>query len=53
MQADALATILYVLGPNSGPQFAADNDVAALFLIRDPSGFQEIRSEAFVAMTRR
>lgn len=52
MDADALATVLYVLGPERGPKFAAENDVAALFLIRAAQGLKEIRSEAFVAKTR-
>lgn len=52
MDADALATVLYVLGDEKGPKFADDNDVAALFLIREPQGLREIRSEAFVANTR-
>lgn len=52
MEADALATVLYVLGPEKGPQFAADNHVAALFLIREEKGLKEIRSEEFVAVTR-
>ena len=49
MNADALATCLYVLGPEQGPKFAAEHDIAALFLIREPHGLKEIRSEAFVA----
>lgn len=53
MHADALATVLYVLGPEKGPEFAADRNVAALFLIRVDNGLREIRSEAFVAITRR
>lgn len=52
MEADALATVLYVLGPEEGPKFAADNDVSALFLIREAEGLKEIRSEAFIAVTR-
>lgn len=52
MDADALATVLYVLGDEKGATFADDNDVAALFLIREPNGLREIRSEAFVANTR-
>lgn len=52
MDADALATVLYVLGPKKGPKFAAENNVAALFLIREAEGLKEIRSEAFVASTR-
>lgn len=53
MDADALATILYVLGSEDGPKFAYDNDVAALFLIREPEGLREIRSDAFIAKTCR
>ncbi len=52
MVADGLATVLYVLGPETGPKFASDNDVSALFLIREAQGFKEIRSEGFVAATR-
>lgn len=52
MEADALATVLYVLGEQQGPHFAAAHDVAALFLIRVPDGLKEIRSEAFVAHGR-
>lgn len=52
MDADALATVLYVLGPDNGPIFAADYNVAALFLIREPTGFREIRSEVFATKIR-
>lgn len=48
MEADALATVLYVLGPDEGPRFAGRHNVAALFLIRKAGGLKEIRSEAFV-----
>jgi thiamine biosynthesis lipoprotein len=51
MRADALATALYVLGAQDGPKFADTRKVAALFLIRTPEGFREIRSETFVAQT--
>lgn len=52
MNADALATVLYVLGPEKGPAFAAAQNVPALFMIRDAQGLKEIRSEAFVAATQ-
>lgn len=44
MQADALATALYVLGEEAGPRFAQNNGIIALFMIRDGLGFREIRS---------
>ncbi|MGJ7506930.1 FAD:protein FMN transferase [Variovorax sp. GT1P44] len=36
MQADALATVLTVLGPQDGEAFARRHDIAALFVSRDP-----------------
>ena len=38
MQADALATLLTVLGPVEGMAFAQQHDVAALFVVREHSG---------------
>ena len=38
MQADALATVLTVLGPDEGPAFAEANDIAALFVLRREDG---------------
>lgn len=46
--ADALATVLYVLGPEEGPEFAQTHNLASLFLIRVPDGLKEVRSEGFV-----
>lgn len=53
MEADALATVLYVLGPDEGPGFAARHDIAALMLVRVPGGLREIRSPAFAARSGR
>jgi thiamine biosynthesis lipoprotein len=51
MQADAFATAIYVLGPDAGPQFAHQHEIAALFMIRTKTGIKEIRSEGFVSQT--
>jgi thiamine biosynthesis lipoprotein len=42
--ADALATGLFVLGPEEGYQLALEQDVAALFLLRGPEGRVEERA---------
>ena len=44
MTADALATGLLVLGPEEGFRLAADEDLAALFLVRSQSGALEERT---------
>ncbi len=44
-RADALATALAVMGPEAGPEFAADNRIAALFLIADGAGLREVTTE--------
>jgi thiamine biosynthesis lipoprotein len=36
--ADALATALNVMGPVEGFRFANEHDIAALFLVREPTG---------------
>ncbi|SPF81742.1 FAD:protein FMN transferase [Pseudoprimorskyibacter insulae] len=51
MEADALATVLTVLGPDQGPRFAQSHGIAALFMIRVPAGLKEIRSDAFAAQS--
>ena len=38
MQADALATLLTVLGPTHGMTFAQQHDIAALFVVREHDG---------------
>jgi thiamine biosynthesis lipoprotein len=50
MKADALATALTVLGPESGFDFAAARDIAARFIIREAIGLQERMTPAFAAM---
>lgn len=49
MQADALATVLTVLGPVAGPEFAREHRVAALFLARQPDGLRLHASPEFQA----
>ena len=48
-RADALATALMVLGPDAGFEFARENGIAALFLVRraGASGFDERVTPAF------
>jgi thiamine biosynthesis lipoprotein len=46
-RADALATALLVMGPVEGLAFATAQDVAALFLLRTPSGIDERSTPAF------
>jgi len=52
MQADALATVLTVLGPAAGPAFAEAHEVAALFFERGPAGLRVHASPAFQASAR-
>ncbi len=33
MEADALSTLLLVLGPEAGPRFPSEHDVAAYFIV--------------------
>lgn len=47
MTADALATALYVLGPDKGLALANANGIAALFLLPIEGGFEQRRSDAF------
>ena len=47
MSADGLATLLNVLGPVAGLEFSEQHSVAALFIIRTESGFEERASRAF------
>lgn len=49
MMADALATALFVLGPQVGASFASAANIPALFLQREGSGFHEITTGAFDA----
>lgn len=47
MQADALATVLTVLGPGEGLAFAEAHDIAALFFERKPAGLHASASRAW------
>ena len=50
VRADGYATALMVLGENEGFQFAAENGLAALFLVRDGAGgFEEKTTPEFEA----
>ncbi|MDF2900948.1 MAG: ApbE family lipoprotein [Phenylobacterium sp.] len=50
MDADALSTVLGVLGPQVGPEFAAKHGLAAHFLVDDVAGLREILSPKLQAM---
>ncbi|UZE94734.1 FAD:protein FMN transferase [Alkalimarinus alittae] len=39
-EADAMATMFMVMGPEKGFQFAVDNNIAAYFIFRSDSGFK-------------
>ena len=45
--ADAIATGLLVLGPDSGPALARELDIAAYFLVREAAGIREITTPEF------
>lgn len=47
MQADAWATALMVMGSDAGAQFAAENDIAALFLVRNDGGIDHVTTPEF------
>ena len=47
MRSDAIATALLVPGPEHSWRFAAAQDIAALFILRDGDGFTDRRTEAF------
>jgi thiamine biosynthesis lipoprotein len=48
MEADALATALFVLGPDEGLQLAIAQGIPALFLVRTDRGFAECPSSTFL-----
>ena len=50
MQADALATALFVLGPIEGPAYARRKGLAALFVIETDDGFLQQSTPAFAAL---
>lgn len=47
MHADAMATALMILGPESGFQVAEQENLAALFLIKESNSFSELSTSAF------
>jgi FAD:protein FMN transferase len=53
MTADALATTLYVLGPEAGLRFVESwTNAAALFIVREPEGkFRSVASSRFASLT--
>ncbi len=51
-RADALATALLVLGPESGMAMADEHDIAAYFIIVTPSGTKTLRSKALLDLER-
>ena len=50
MHADALATALLVLGSDDGFALAERSDLAARFVVRHASGFEETMTPAMAAM---
>lgn len=50
MVADVLATILTVLGPEQGYDYAAERGIAALLMIREAEGFSERLTPALAAL---
>jgi len=47
MLADAWSTALMVMGPHAGWKLAREQDIAALFVVRDAYGFRELRTPGF------
>ncbi len=47
MQADGLATLLTVLGPEEGMAFASRHDLAVLLIVREEDGFRELMTDSF------
>ena len=50
MMADALATALFVLGPEGGRQYAERHHLAARFIVRTEAGLRQVMTPAMVAM---
>ncbi|MCU0940865.1 MAG: FAD:protein FMN transferase [Burkholderiaceae bacterium] len=49
--ADAMATALFVMGPERGLALAREQRLAALFIVREPGGgFRDLASPAFAAL---
>ncbi|KRA76962.1 hypothetical protein ASD78_04940 [Lysobacter sp. Root667] len=52
MQADGLATVLAVLGPQAGMAYANRRQLAAMFVLHDGDGFLTRKTPAFIARQR-
>jgi thiamine biosynthesis lipoprotein len=52
MQADGLATVLAVLGPQAGMAYANRRQLAAMFVLHDGDGFVTRMTPAFIARQR-
>jgi thiamine biosynthesis lipoprotein len=50
MQADALATVLTVLGETDGLAYARRHDLAALFILRDADAYRVVATPAYQAL---
>jgi thiamine biosynthesis lipoprotein len=50
MTADALATALFVLGPQRGPALAQARGWAALFVVREGGALRDLATPAFAAL---
>ena len=48
--ADAMATALFVMGPQRGPAFAAERNVAAYFIVREGGSLRPFASPAFARL---
>ena len=45
--ADAISTALMVMGPESGPEWARERDLAALFVVHDGTAYREVVTPGF------
>ena len=50
LEADGLSTLLLVLGPDEGRQYAVEHQLAALFVVREGEGFASYTTPAFDAL---
>lgn len=52
LKADGLSTVLLVLGPEQGWEYALEQNIAALFVVREGSGFVSRSTPRFVALSK-
>lgn len=50
LRADGLSTVLMVMGPERGFEFAQAQSIAAFFVVREADGFASKSTDAFVAL---